>query len=718
MFASLYGLTTPTPDSDQKSVVTVKVRNLNKATSRDDLRDHLSGFNIVDINLIQIQGDRVNYAYVNLPDHSTAKKVAEAIHNKMVIHGNLLRAILREDNNPSAAIREKLIGNVANNLVEIIYCKSKVESAVVKKHFAKYGEVESVTIVQQGSPSLCHVRFSTALSAHVARYESPYHIDFTTAVALPIPEQLESQSEFTTESFECDPLVIDTVKDKLTNGFSDTSKVIFYIHRNSITGTFYAAMSTEIQRRVKQIVTEAESKISETLIEIHHSYIPIVVSARYKMSETKTWELSVKQGTTYVPLFYLNCAYDSCTNSVEDGNISPYLSLSKNVSHQTHYKWYWQDDKTIFQGYTEEVNTRFELNLKTTPYLTQEIGRHVYSINFENMTQTNVTTGKKRTIKREEMPTLGDWAWTLKIKAPETSIQECKIRVCSIIKSNTNIAKLEVPNLALHNDSFHQSIQRMRKQFLKITFEGDQNSTLLIQGKDILVQKALSDLQSQILEIVAEKSFHMAIPNTWEKQSSKCELKNVMRGTIEWKNIEDKMLKPNFSIKIMKIERIQNTWLWELYQLSKKRMSEKNNGEVNEKSLFHGTRLTVPKDIYDSEQGFDNRLASKGWWGEGTYFAESAKYSDGYAHALEDGHKQMFLVQVVTGIPCELSTLDQSLKAPPKKEDHDSLFTLLYAPKFEGERYDSVTGLSINSKIYVIYELGRVYPAYLITYMK
>ena len=256
----------------------------------------------------------------------------------------------------------------------------------------------------------------------------------------------------------------------------------------------------------------------------------------------------------------------------------------------------------------------------------------------------------------------------------------------------------------------------MKKRLIKVTVGKDENATVSIQGKTTLATSAEGELHKEILKIVAEKSFQVTVPSTWEPQTSKCELKSVTSGTPEWNNIQDKMSQPDFRITIVKIERVQNTWLWELYQLSKKRMSEKNDGEVNEKALFHGTRKTLPKDIYESEQGFDSRLASKGLYGEGTYFAVPAKYSHAYAHTIENGCRQMFLAQVITGISCELRSRDGSLKAPPKKAEHVTVSTLWHTSKFEGERYDSVTSTSNGSKIYVIYELGRVYPAYLITY--
>ena len=44
--------------------------------------------------------------------------------------------------------------------------------------------------------------------------------------------------------------------------------------------------------------------------------------------------------------------------------------------------------------------------------------------------------------------------------------------------------------------------------------------------------------------------------------------------------------------------------------------------------------------------------------------------------------------------------------------------TLIHAPaKPGGGRYDTVTGETGGSKVYVVYENGRAYPEYLVTYV-
>lgn len=116
------------------------------------------------------------------------------------------------------------------------------------------------------------------------------------------------------------------------------------------------------------------------------------------------------------------------------------------------------------------------------------------------------------------------------------------------------------------------------------------------------------------------------------------EIKSVRRETPEWKKIEY-CFTHNFRVNVLHIERIQNQWLWKSYFRSRQDLSQKNNGQINEKWLFHGTKNTPPQKVYNSEQGFDNRLSSRGLWGEGAYFAERSGYSHNYAYTTPEGHK-------------------------------------------------------------------------------
>ena len=198
---------------------------------------------------------------------------------------------------------------------------------------------------------------------------------------------------------------------------------------------------------------------------------------------------------------------------------------------------------------------------------------------------------------------------------------------------------------------------------------------------------------------------NMSYPNEWEPQNKNLELKLLERHSQEWSKVAQKFHDTLPLKYIVKIERIQNIWLWEKYYQHCDRMKRKCGGEVNEKQLFHGTRNTPPSSIYMDEEGFDMRFSRTGMWGIGNYFAVKASYSDMYAHCLSDGTHQMFLAKVLTGKSIELPP-DDTLRVPP-----------IIQPSVEGNlRYDTVNGETKGSKVYVTYSNDKAYPFYLISY--
>jgi hypothetical protein len=136
-------------------------------------------------------------------------------------------------------------------------------------------------------------------------------------------------------------------------------------------------------------------------------------------------------------------------------------------------------------------------------------------------------------------------------------------------------------------------------------------------------------------------------------------------------------------------------------------MARKNNGVVNEMELFHGTRAADPSLIYKEEEGFDMRFSAQGVWGTGCYFAVNASYSHGYSYCLSDGSRQRLLAKVSTGDSADIPP-NGSLRMPPKKSDANSIF--------EENRYDTVTGVTGGSRVYITYKNDQPYPFYQITY--
>ena len=166
-------------------------------------------------------------------------------------------------------------------------------------------------------------------------------------------------------------------------------------------------------------------------------------------------------------------------------------------------------------------------------------------------------------------------------------------------------------------------------------------------------------------------------------------------------------------MQISSIQHIQNKWLWERYSQHKERIREKNDGVVNEKELWHGSRKSSSENIYNSEEGFDMRYSLEGLWGRANYFAVKASYSDMYAFKSLDGTKELLLAKVLTGDSFE-SEPDSSLRMPPEKPmnlkaGNEQLKQLCI-------RYDSVTGTTCNCRVYMTYSNDKAYPAYLISY--
>lgn len=199
------------------------------------------------------------------------------------------------------------------------------------------------------------------------------------------------------------------------------------------------------------------------------------------------------------------------------------------------------------------------------------------------------------------------------------------------------------------------------------------------------------------------------VPKYWQFQSEVVEEFNVSKGCNEWEYCKGKFLESLPSATIHKIRRIQNRCLWGKYLLEKKWLNEKNHGTMNELELFHGCKGTAPMCISGSEEGFDVRHSKVGRWGIASYFAATAKYADRYAHVCMDGTKEIFFANVLLGEIYDYGKQrDESLRLPPIK--------LQQISSLVNSRYDSISGISKDTRIYMIYSNNKAYPTYIINY--
>lgn len=171
---------------------------------------------------------------------------------------------------------------------------------------------------------------------------------------------------------------------------------------------------------------------------------------------------------------------------------------------------------------------------------------------------------------------------------------------------------------------------------------------------------------------------------------------------------------------ISRLYRVQNRSLFAYYCFHKDRFSM-HGIEHNELDVWHGTSYTDPEVICnDRETGFLMQLARMGFWGRGIYFALHSSYSHSYAYKPygESWHssspnrpmgcsdeREMILAKLLVGKATTLDK-DSSLVIPPVE------------PGNSPHRYHTVQGHTGGSPVYIVYENGRGYPAFLVRYYR
>ncbi|XP_060631288.2 protein mono-ADP-ribosyltransferase PARP14 [Anolis sagrei] len=236
------------------------------------------------------------------------------------------------------------------------------------------------------------------------------------------------------------------------------------------------------------------------------------------------------------------------------------------------------------------------------------------------------------------------------------------------------------------------------------------NVSVQIHGKTYMVDMRNMNAQGhgETLSIkrIAKEEGKIALPKQWEDMKGlSVKLVLLQQGTQEYQDIENRFRQGCPMSKIEKIERVQNPFLWQSYQVKKQELDKKNGQTKNEKILFHGTPHSTVTPI--NHTGFNRSYAgmNAAAIGKGTYFAVNASYSahDTYSRPDSSGRKYMYLAQVLTGIYCVGS---HGLITPPPK--NTSGFDL----------YDSVTDNVNNPSMFVIFSDAQAYPEYLITFRK
>ncbi|XP_060101626.1 protein mono-ADP-ribosyltransferase PARP12-like [Heteronotia binoei] len=194
------------------------------------------------------------------------------------------------------------------------------------------------------------------------------------------------------------------------------------------------------------------------------------------------------------------------------------------------------------------------------------------------------------------------------------------------------------------------------------------------------------------------------IPSHWDRSALPelgYKLITLTSSSNEYRKVQVNFERTMSKAKIIKIKRIQNLALWEVYQWQKEQMKKANGGkDVDEKLLFHGTTKKHVDAI--CQQNFDWRICGVHGtaYGKGSYFARDASYSDNYCK-YDLLYKTMFLARVLVG---EFTNGLSNYLRPPAKENQNTTF------------YDSCVNSIHSPSIFVIFEKHQIYPEYLIEY--
>eukprot|EP00026_Physarum_polycephalum_P004369 Phypoly_transcript_04387.p1 GENE.Phypoly_transcript_04387~~Phypoly_transcript_04387.p1 ORF type:complete len:576 (+),score=82.20 Phypoly_transcript_04387:125-1852(+) len=211
-------------------------------------------------------------------------------------------------------------------------------------------------------------------------------------------------------------------------------------------------------------------------------------------------------------------------------------------------------------------------------------------------------------------------------------------------------------------------------------------------------------------------------------------------------------------LQVVKVERIENEFLWKIYSAKKHfiQLSSNSVGEfwekhpsqqksstplvtevvtltgklwekhsldkgLNELYLFHGTKHNYVEAIKST--GFDERVSSSaGLFGTGIYFAENSSKSDEYVVPGKDNiYCHIFICRVCVGTPFLTGKPHPNLRRPPcLLEDQlpcaHPRFDSLIGMKSE-EKGDKKTFLR-KYREFVVYDRQQCYPEFLVTYRR
>jgi O-acetyl-ADP-ribose deacetylase (regulator of RNase III) len=301
-------------------------------------------------------------------------------------------------------------------------------------------------------------------------------------------------------------------------------------------------------------------------------------------------------------------------------------------------------------------------------------------------------------------------------------IMEAKRQMEARVKRETTSMSQTFPAEMIDSTYVQQQGAAHKCSITVTPLAGTNSTTVTAEGLSDSVHRVMTTITEYVLKVTyaaheeaKDKARHaVALPDEWEPmtdQNAPVQMFDVPLTSGEGKKIVERFLTTLSGASIKRIRRVQHPLLWERYAVSRRALHKKLGRTADiEKLLYHGTRNTPPDVIYQTEDGFDMRYSAEGMWGQGIYFAVNSSYSDGYAHKLSNGNKSMFLARVLVGDDhnCSSTAVTKKFRKPPAKAQTVRGYKTTF--------YDSVSGTTNGSKVYIVYENSRACPAYFIEY--
>ncbi|KAL4220974.1 E3 ubiquitin-protein ligase mib2 [Mactra antiquata] len=202
----------------------------------------------------------------------------------------------------------------------------------------------------------------------------------------------------------------------------------------------------------------------------------------------------------------------------------------------------------------------------------------------------------------------------------------------------------------------------------------------------------------------------VTLPTHWEMMDKTKTLVKVPLDTSnglhkkEFTEVKNKFCRTLPQARIHSIERVQSKFLWEHYYFKRLQMeTEYGKGCANELDLYHGTD---PKNVdIICQHNLDHRLAGENvgtLFGQGTYFASEAKYSDGFTRMDENNRKCILQCRVLAG---KWTYGDSGYKRPPPMDTSKP-----------GKLYDCCVDNVDKPRIFCFFDTNQYYPEYVIQY--